>query len=41
MTTWRSVKAKRVLAGLLRIGWGPAWWRWSGFEAGEEELRGG
>jgi hypothetical protein len=25
----------------LRIGWGPAWWRWSGFEAGEEELRGG
>ena len=29
MTAWRSVKAKRVLAALLRIGWEQAWQRGS------------
>ena len=29
MTAWRSVKAKRVLAALLRIGWELAWQRGS------------
>lgn len=29
MTAWRSVKAKRVLAALVRIGWELAWQRGS------------
>ena len=29
MSTWRSVKAKQLLAALLRIGWEVAWQRGS------------
>ena len=29
MSTWRSVKAKQLLAALLRIGWEIAWQRGS------------
>ena len=29
MTVWRSVKARRVLSALLRIGWELAWQRGS------------